>query len=125
MRIIKFMDEHIYSLASELQQSLVNSELLLRFSKLEKDLNDSYEVYLLSNEKDKCLDNYTRLKDSLGESHKDTVNALKALQQAKEKLNNFPLVKEYLSVYSQVRDLYLEIDNILFASFRKDKPQCR
>lgn len=114
------MDEHIYHLANKLQQSLVNSELLKKFSKLEKELNDSFEVYTLANDKDQKLDEYLRLKSAYGENHEDTVKALKEVQQAKEKFYNFPLVKEYLSVYGSVRDLYMEVDSILFNDLRKD-----
>ena len=115
------MDEHIYSLANNLSETLNSHPLIIKLNELEKELNDSFEVYNLSNKKDECLEKYTRLKETLGENHKDTLNALKELKEAKEKLDNFPLVKEYLNVYNQVRDIYLEIDNILFADFRKGK----
>lgn len=124
MSIINFMDEHIYNLAYKLYESLVNNESVTSLNALEKRLNDSFEVYNLSNEKDKCLEEYLRLKDSLGEKDKKTILSLKKLQDAKEKLINFPLVKEYLTSYTKVRDLYMEVDNILFSDFRKDK-KCR
>ena len=43
------------------------------------------------------------------------------LQKAKEELNNHPLVKEYLEVYSRVRDIYLQINNILLNDFKGGK----
>lgn len=124
MSIMNFMDEHIYNLVYKLHESLVNNEAVISLNALEKRLNDSFEVYNLSNEKDTCLEEYLRLKDSLGEKDKKTILSLKKLQEAKEKLNNFPLVKEYLTSYTKVRDLYMEVDNILFSDFRKDK-KCR
>ena len=119
------MDEHIYTLAYKLQQLIINSELLKRFSELDNELTNSFDVYMLSQQKDRCIDKYSRLKDALGEDNEETILALKEAQNAKEKLNNFPLVKEYLRVYSQVRDLYLEVDNILLSDYRKGKEQCR
>ena len=115
------MDEHIYSLSIKLQESLANCESSKRLNELEKELNDSFEVYTLSKKKDECLEKYTRLKDALGEKHEDTIKAIKELQKAKEELNNHPLVKEYLESYSKVRDTYLEVDNILFSDFRREK----
>ena len=113
------MDERIYSLAESLSTSLENEPDVILLNKLEKELNDSYEVYLLSNKKDECLENYTRLKDVYDENHPEVIKALKALKEAKENLNNHPLVKEYLEVYSRVRDLYMEVDHILFSDFKR------
>ena len=115
------MDEHIYSLSIKLQESLTNCESSKRLNELEKELNDSFEVYTLCKKKDECLEKYTRLKDTLGENHEDTIKAIKELQKAKEELNNHPLVKEYLETYSKVRDTYLEVDDILFSDFRREK----
>ena len=119
MRIITFMEESIYLLANKLHDSISSNDSVRRLNELEKELNDSFEVYTLSSKKDECLEKYTRLKESLGESHEDTLKALKELKVVKEKLSNFPLVAEYLKEYSKVRDLYNEVDNILFSEFRK------
>ncbi len=113
------MDERIYSLTLKLKDSLEQLKINQELDKLDKELNDSYEVYLLSNKKDDALNNYNTLKDALGESHVDTLKALKELKTAKENLNNHPLVKQYLELYSKVRDIYLEIDHILFSDIFK------
>ncbi len=113
------MDEKIYNLASSLSESLNNEPDVILLNKLEKELNDSYEVYSLSNKKDECLETYTRLKDAYGDDHPEVIEALKALKTAKENLNNHPIVKKYLEVYSRVRNLYMEIDNILFGDFKR------
>ena len=115
------MDDKIYNLASRLNESLNNRPEVIRLNELEKVLNDSYDVYLLSSKKDEALEEYSRLKDIYGEDDPRVIESLKAAKEAKEKLNNFPLVKEYLSQYSLVRDLYMEIDNILFSDIRKGK----
>ena len=40
------------------------------------------------------------------------------LKEAKEALNNHPLVKSYLSIYNEVKHLYMEVDDILFSEFK-------
>ena len=113
------MDERIYSLAANLSDSLSNEPDVILLKKLEKELDDSYEVYSLSVKKDDALEKYTRLKEILGENHPDVLKAIKELKEAKENLNKHPLVKQYLEVYSRVRDLYMEVDNILFADYKR------
>lgn len=115
------MDEKIYNLASQLNDELNNDPRVIKLNELEKKLNDSFEVYTLSNKKDEALEEYNRLKEIYSDDNELTKKALLNAKEAKEKLNNFPLVKEYLAQYAIVRDLYLEIDNILFSDFRKGK----
>ena len=115
------MDEKIYHLASELNKELNNDPRVIKLNELEKELNDSFEVYTLSNKKDEAFEEYNRLKEIYSDDNELTKAALLKAKDAKEKLNNFPLVKEYLAKYSLVRDLYLEIDNILFSDIRKGK----
>ena len=115
------MDSKIYSLAKSLNEEINNDPRVIKLNELEKALNDSFEVYTLSNKKDEALEEYSRLKEISPEDSEELKKSLLKLKEAKEKLNNFPLVKEYLTQYSQVRDLYLEVDNILFSEFRKGK----
>ena len=115
------MDEKIYRLAISLNQEINNNPEVIRLNELEKALNDSYDVYALSNKKDGALEEYSRLKEIYPEDHELVKAALLKVRDAKEKLNNFPLAKEYLAQYAIVRDMYLEIDNILFSDFKKGK----
>ena len=115
------MEDKIYFLAKDINSELNNNPDVILLNKLEKELNDSYEVYTLSNKKDEALEKYLSNKEALGEDSEITKQSLKELSLAKEALNNHPLVKEYLSVYSRVRDLYLEINNILLDDFRKGR----
>ena len=113
------MDSKIYNLAKSLNEEINNDPRVIKLNELEKALNDSYEVYTLSNKKDEALEEYSRLKEIYPEDSEELKASLLKLKEAKEKLNNFPLVKEYLAQYALVRDLYLEVDNILFSEFRK------
>lgn len=107
------MEDRLYFLASEIHDSLNNHRLVISLNELENKLNDSYEVYQLSNKKNEALEAYLNNKKIYGEDNEITKKTLINLKEAKEKLNNHPLVKEYLKIYSQVRDLYLEINDIV------------
>ena len=119
--IIQKMDEKVYFLASEINEELNKSEDIKLLNELDKKLNDSFEVYTLSNKKDEALEKYISNKDLYGEDNEITIKSRKELQKAKEELNNHPLVKEYLEVYSRVRDIYLQINNILLDDFKGGK----
>lgn len=113
------MNEKIYDLSSRLNESLLNDPRVKELNKLESELNNSYEVYLLSQKKDEALEMYTKLKDVYPDEHPEVKEALRKLVEAKKNLNEHPLVKSYLSIYNEVRDLYMEIDNILFSDFKE------
>ena len=112
------MNELVFDLASRLNESLIQDDRVIKLNALEKELNNSYEVYLLSQKKDECLETYSKLKDIYPIDHIEVKNALHNLKEAKENLSNHPLVKDYLSIYNEVRDLYMEIDDILFSDFK-------
>ena len=112
------MNEKMFDLSNKLNESLKNHPKVIELNKLEEELNNSYEVYLLSQKKDEALELYNKLKDVYPLEHIEVKNALVKLKAAKEELNNHPLVKSYLSIYNEVRDLYMEIDQILFSDFK-------
>ena len=107
------MEDRLYFLAQEVHDSLVNHPLVASLDKLEKELNDNFEVYELSKKKDEALEVYINNKEAYGEDSEITKKSQIELKEAKEKLNNHQLVAEYLKIYSQVRDLYMEINDIV------------
>ncbi len=112
------MDMVIYSLANKLHDSLHNDERVKTLEALEKELNDSYEVYTLSQKKDEALSDYERFKKIYPLESEELKPFLLNLKKCKEELNNHPLVAKYLKAYSEVRDLYFEVDQILFGDLR-------
>lgn len=112
------MDKDIYFLAKEINEELNKNEKVVLLNKLDQELNNNYEIYLLSNKKDEALQNYLSLKDIYGDENEEVKKARNALKKAKEELNNHPLVAEYLKLYSEVRDIYLEINKILLDDFK-------
>lgn len=120
------MDQKIYNLAYELHDELSKVEAVSQLNELDKKINDSYEVYQLANKKDEALENYVRFMDAYGEDHKETLEALKELRKAKEALNSHPLVDEYLKIYIEVRDIYLNVNNIVLSNLVVEgKETCR
>ena len=119
------MDEKVYNLASSLNEELNNNPLVKQLNELDKELNDNYEVFKLSNKKDEALEQYLFNKDHYGENHELTIKALKELSIAKEKLNTHPLVKKYLEVYSKVRDLYMQVNDIILSDYIGGNKACR
>ena len=113
------MNERIFDLSTRLNESLTNNPKVQELNKLEEELNNSYEVYLLSQKKDEALELYSKLKNVYPDDNIEVKEALKRLKEAKEKLNNHPLVKSYLSIYNEVKYLYMEVDNILFSEFKE------
>ncbi len=112
------MNERIFDLSTRLNQSLVNNPKVKQLNKLEEELDNSYEVYLLSQKKDEALELYTKLKEVYKDDNEEVKASLIKLKEAKENLSNHPLVKSYLSIYNEVRDLYMEVDDILFSEFK-------
>ena len=113
------MNARIFDLSTRLNESLVNNPKVKELNKLEEELNNSYEVYLLSQKKDEALELYSKLKEIYPDDNAEVKAVLIRLKEAKEALNNHPLVKSYLSIYNEVKYLYMEIDDILFSEFKE------
>ena len=108
------MQKDIYTLASELKELINRDERLIKLDKLEKELNQNEEVIALSYQKDVAISDYSDALNHFGENAPQTKEAQRALFLVKEKLDNHPLVREYLKAYAEIRDLYFEVNDILF-----------
>ena len=108
------MVSNIYLLASELKDLLDNDERLIRLNKLENELNNNEEVMALSYQKDLAVSAYSDALNHFANDSKEIKQYQHELFLKKEALDNHPLVKSYLKAYSEVRDLYFQINEILF-----------
>ena len=108
------MDEKIYSLTLELKESLKNHPSLVLLNSLEKEMEENEEVMKLSYRKDQANDKYNDMVKYYGENSLEASNALKELHVAKKELDSHPLVRKYLKAYQEVRELYQEINHLLF-----------
>ena len=118
------MDD-IYSLSYELKDLLTNDPRIIRLNELEKKMNEDEEVMDLAYQKDLAVSSYS---DALNHFAKDSEEVKKAqhdLHLKKEALDNHPLVREYLKAYSEVRDLYLNINDILFSNLNLNMKGCK
>ncbi len=115
------MDIKVFELANRLNEELNNNPDVILLNELDKKLNDSFEVYTLSNRKDEALERYLSNKEMYGEESELTIASLKELSKIKKELNTNPLVKEYLKQYSIVRDLYMQINDIILSDFKGNK----
>ena len=115
----------IYSLSYELKDLLSNDERLILLNMLETKMNESEEVMALAYQKDLAVSAYS---DALNHFAKDSEEIKKTqhdLHVKKEALDNHPLVKEYLKAYSEVRDLYFQINEILFSNLNLKQKECK
>ena len=108
----------IYSLSYELKDLLKDDPRLVLLNNLEDQMNNNEEVMALAYQKDLAVSAYS---DALNHFSNDSEEAKKAqheLHLKKEALDNHPLVREYLKAYAQVRDLYFQINDILFSELK-------
>lgn len=115
----------IYSLSYELKDLLTNDPRIIRLNELEKKMNEDEEVMALAYQKDLAVSSYS---DALNHFAKDSEEVKKAqhdLHLKKEALDNHPLVREYLKAYSEVRDLCLSINDILFSNLNLNMKGCK
>ena len=110
------MDEKIYSLAFELKELLSHDERITLLDSLEKKLNENEEVMALAYQKDVAVTNYSDVLNHFSENSEEVKKAQKELYEKKKALDSHPLVREYLSAYSEVRDLYFSVNDILFSN---------
>ncbi len=108
------MVSNIYLLAGELKDLLDNDERLIRLNKLENELNNNEEVMALSYQKDLAVSAYSDALNHFANDSEEIKQYQHELFLKKEALDNHPLVKSYLKTYSEVRDLYFQINEILF-----------
>ena len=108
------MVSNIYLLAGELKDLLDNDERIIRLNKLENELNNNEEVMALSYQKDLAVSSYSDALNHFTNNSEEIKKYQHELFLKKEALDNHPLVKEYLKAYSEVRDLYFQINEILF-----------
>ena len=112
------MNEEIIKSAESLAKALKEDPRILRLNQLEEELSNDPQVIELSRKKDALEREYETTLSYAKEGSKEAKAYEKALYEAKLALDSYPLVQEYNSLYVPVRDLYMQIDDILFGPFR-------
>ena len=109
------MDE-IYALSYELKDLLTNDPRIILLNKLEKEMDENEEVMALAYQKDLAVSSYNDALNHYSEDSQEVKESHHQLFLKKKALDEHPLVREYLNAYSQVRDLYLKMSDILFSN---------
>ena len=118
------MDD-IYSLSYELKDLLTNDPRIIHLNELEKKMNESEEVMALAYQKDVAVTEYSDALNHFSRDSEEVKNAQHNLHIKKEALDNHPLVREYLKAYSEVRDLYYQLNDILFSNLNLNMRGCK
>ena len=108
------MTKDIYQIAYELKDSLLQDERVKRLNILEEKMNNDNEVMALAYQKDLAVSFYSDALNHFAENAKEVIEARKELHEKKLALDTHPLVREYLDAYKDVRDLYIQINSLLF-----------
>ena len=108
--------QDIYSLSYELKELLSQDERVVLLNKLEKEMNDNEEVMALAYQKDLAISNLSDAINHFGENSEEAKKAQHELFLKKEALDNHPLVRDYLKAYQEVRELYFNLNDILFSN---------
>ena len=108
--------QDIYSLSYELKDLLSQDERVILLDKLEKEMNTNEEVMALAYQKDLAINNLSDATNHFGENSEEAKKAQRELFLKKEALDNHPLVREYLKAYQEVRELYFNLNDILFSN---------
>ena len=118
------MDD-IYCLSYELKDLLTNDPRIIALNELEKKMNESEEVMALAYQKDLAVSEYSDALNHFTRDSQEVKDAQHNLHIKKEALDSHPLVKEYLQAYSEVRDLYYQLNDILFSNMNLHMKGCK
>ena len=108
--------QDIYSLSYELKDLLSQDERVVLLERIEKEMNTNEEVMALAYQKDLAINNLSDAINHFGENSEEAKNAQHELFLKKEALDNHPLVRQYLKAYQEVRELYFNLNDILFSN---------
>lgn len=106
--------QKIYDLVNELNESISSCSKITFLNKIEALMENDKEVILLVREKEKCETKYNDLLKIYPKENEYIINARKQLYLAKEKLDDHPIVKQYLKAYQEVRKMYHELNKTIF-----------
>ena len=108
------MSKDIYNLAYELKELLADDERIKTLNLLEEKMNNDQQVISLAYQKDLACSRYGDTLNHYSDQSKEVKEAQKELHEKKLALDTNETVREYLKAYSAVRDLYYQINEILF-----------
>lgn len=113
------MENVILSSCLELKKAMESDpRFILLKEKEEKALKDE-EVVSLITKKEAILMEYSSILSYKKKDDPEVISIEKKLHQAKLQLDLHPLVKEYNEQYKIVKNIIMEINDIIFSPFQK------
>ena len=102
-----------------LKSAIESDPRVKRLSELEKKLYEDPSLMELVKKKDDLEREYSSTLSYREKNSEEAMKVAKALHEAKEVLDSYPLAKEYSEAFVEVRDIYMHIDDIIFGPYRK------
>ncbi len=108
------MAKDIYETAYELKDLLAQDERIIRLNELEQKMDNDNEVIALAYQKDVAVSNYSDALNHFSEDSEEVKKAQHEMYLKKLALDTHSLVRQYLDAYKEVRDLYIQMNALLF-----------
>ena len=119
------MAKDIYETAYELRDLLSQDERIKRLNNLEEKMNNNNDVIALAYQKDLAVSNYSDALNHFSEDSEEVKKAQRELYEKKLALDTHPLVRQYLDAYKEVRDLYIQMNALLFDGLNLKLKECK
>jgi hypothetical protein len=113
------MEKELLDDLAQLGEALKNDPRIIALNQAEQALMANPEVLRLAEKKDAAERAYEDCLVYHKEKDPEALVLQKALYEAKLSLDEHPISKAYSAAYIPVRDLYMQIDDILYSPFRK------
>lgn len=113
------MDLILEKSLTELKEAIESDPRSIRLAEIEKKLYEDPTLLELVKKKDDLENEYNQILSYQDKNSETAKKVEKALHEAKLELDLHPLAKEYSDAFIKMRDIYMQIDDIIFGAFRK------
>jgi len=113
------MDLILEKSLTELKDAIAKDPRTQKLAALEAKLYEDPALLELVKKKDDLENEYNRILSYKDKDSEEAKTVEKALFEAKLTLDTYPLAKEYSAAFVELRDIYMQIDDIIFGPFRK------
>lgn len=113
------MNEKTFEAIYDLKSVLAKDKRVLELNETEKSLLKDNQVASVRLELDNLINEFEDISDVLGEDSNEAKAILKRIHEKKYELDVLHSSKEYTDKFIKVRDLYLQINQIIFSPFKE------
>ncbi|MCQ2793389.1 MAG: YlbF family regulator [Bacilli bacterium] len=111
------MTESLLVKLNNLKDEISKDDRVIFLNHLEDRINNEDDVLKLAYDKDMKAMAYEDSLKHFGENSIEAMNAQKALYESKKKLDMHPSVVQYNEAYKKVKEMYNQINEVLFRPF--------